>query len=160
MSIAHRELSTKYISQECDTACKLPPSPPKTFPASYRCMFNTFKKQKKVNLIALFRILKILLSQKRKMDSCEAQKNLVDNKTIFFRAKDCGICGPFCVCAQLTTWTQLLRPLPHSLLQIHTPHLPHEIEVWALKLPICLCQHALLGLYFLDKQSWMASLLC
>lgn len=109
----------------------------------------------------MFRILKILLSQKRKMDSREAQKNLVNNKTIFCGAKDCGTCGvPFCICAQLTTWTQLLRPLPHSLLQIHTPHLPHEIEVWALKLPICLCQHALLGLYFLDNQSWMASLLC
>ena len=59
----------------------------------------------------------------------------------------------------MTIWTQLLRPLLHSPLQIHTPHLLRETVVWVLKPPFCFCQHALLGLYFFDNESWMTSLL-
>lgn len=84
----------------------------------------------------------------------------MDDETIFFGAKDCGTCGVACwVCAPLTIGTHLLRPPPHSPLQIQTPHLLRGIVVWAVVPPFCLRQRALLGLCFLDTRSSMASLL-
>lgn len=86
--------------------------------------------------------------------------NRVDDETIFFGAKDCGTCGVArWVWALLTIETHLLRPPPHSPLQIQTPHLLRGTVVWAVTPPFCPGQHALLGLCFLDTQHGMASLL-
>lgn len=84
----------------------------------------------------------------------------MDDETIFFGAKDCGTCDvAYLVCDPLTIWTCLLRPPPHSLLQIQTPHLPRGIVVWAIEPPFFLYRHALLGLCFSDNWSEMVSLL-
>ena len=97
----------------------------------------------------------------RNMDSGKTQHNPVDRDITFFGAKAYGICGGPCrVCAPLTIGTQWLRPLPHSPPQIRTPHLLREREVWASKPPFCPCPVVLLGSYFFDNPSGVASLLC
>lgn len=90
--------------------------------------------------------------------SGEAREHPVHNTTISFGAKGCKTCGAPS-CAQPTVWRPGLRPLPHSLLQIHAPHPRCETAVWASK-PFCSGQHALLGLDLFDSQSRTASLLC
>lgn len=122
------------------------PHPPKP-PASHRCLTHSFKK---ANSVAFFRILKTLHPHNREQP--------VHNTSISFGAKDCKTCcAPSC--AQPIVWRPGLRPPPHSLLQIHAPHPPCEMAIWASK-PFWSSQHALLGLDLLDSWSCTASLPC